>query len=84
MVFFIELGLKFLQFVWKHRRSQIAKAILRKKKMKLGKLDSLIAGYITELAKKAHYIRCYRKTQMNFFTNSMQSYSNQDGMVFGT
>ena len=52
MVFFIELGLKFLQFVWKHRRSQIAKAILRKKKMKLGKLDSLIAGYITELAKK--------------------------------
>ena len=32
VVFFIELGLKILQFVWKHRQSQIAKAILRKKK----------------------------------------------------
>ena len=52
VVFSIELGLKILQFVWKHRQSRIAKAILRKKKMKLGKLDSLIAGYITELAKK--------------------------------
>ena len=32
MVFFLELGLKILQFVWKHRRSRVAKVILRKKK----------------------------------------------------
>ena len=31
MAFFIELKQKFLQFVWKHERSQIAKVILRKK-----------------------------------------------------
>ena len=31
MAFFTELGQNFSQFVWKHRRPQIAKAILRKK-----------------------------------------------------
>ena len=29
--FFTELGQKISQFVWKHRRPQIAKAVLRKK-----------------------------------------------------
>ena len=31
MAFFTELGQKFSQFIWKHKRSQIAKAVLRKK-----------------------------------------------------
>ena len=32
MVFFTELGQNISQSIWKHKRSQIAKAVLRKKK----------------------------------------------------
>ena len=31
MAFFTELGQKFSQFIWKHKRLQVAKAVLRKK-----------------------------------------------------
>ena len=36
MAFFIELEQKMLQFVWKHKRPQIAKANLRKKNGAVG------------------------------------------------
>ena len=48
MAFFIELEQKCSQFVWKHRRPQIAKAILRKKN-ELEESGSLTSDYTTKL-----------------------------------
>ena len=47
--FFIELEQIILKCVWKHKGSQIAKTVLRKKKKKLWVSHSLTAHYTTKL-----------------------------------
>ena len=52
MVFFTELE-NILKFVWKHKRTQIAKTILRRQKLKVP--NFLISNYTTKLQQSKKY-----------------------------
>ena len=55
MAFFTGLEQKFLKCVWKHRRPQITKAILRKGKTELEESGSLTSDYTTKLQSSKEY-----------------------------
>ena len=56
MAFFIELEQNISQFIWKYKRPQTAKSVLRKKKkMDLEESTFLTSGYSTKLQSSRQY-----------------------------
>ena len=55
MSLFIQLEQKFSQFTWKHKRLQIAKTALKKKRMELEESTFLTSHYTTKLQSSRQY-----------------------------
>ena len=55
MAFFTELEQKISQFTWKHKRPQIAKAVLAERRIQLEESTFLTSDYTTELQSSRQY-----------------------------